>query len=436
MAERGVPMARVPRRLGRAAATGFVLAPVAGLAAIGPAAAARVAAAHSPSACAPAPPYRYCQRYSFTGNDQWFTVPGGVTRIEVLEWGAGGGGASLGRPQYSAGAGGFTVGQVAVRPGKEFTVSVGQGGTAAGTGEQDIYGGGGFGGNGAYTGGSGGGMSALWANGYAITPVLIAGAGGGVSPGSQTGTSSGRYPAAIGGGGGGGLNGGTDGSRYSGQGGSQFSAGDPGSPGADCGESGLGGTAPAPGQPYYGGNGGGSDPGPAAEDAVGHGGGGGGGGYYGGGGGRCQVDASGFPGGDGGGGSGYIARAGVTHAFTRQGTDGNHARTGAGVPPAAAAVRSRLYQAGIGRGGGMSGAGDGGNGQIVIEWGYRAPPRHRSAPAGHRHGHHPSSPRAGSAQAQALPLTGFQFAQVGVVAVVLIGLGVLVAWVGTRQRPR
>jgi hypothetical protein len=427
-------MARVPRWLACAAAISAALAPLGGLAAASPAAAARGTAERSPSPCAPAPPYRYCQRYSFTGNDQWFTVPGGVTRIKVLEWGAGGGGASLGRPQYSGGAGGFTVGEVAVRPGEEFTVSVGQGGSAAGGGEQDIYGGGGFGGNGARTGGSGGGMTALWANGYAITPVLIAGGGGGASPGSQTGASSGSYPAAIGGGGGGGLNGGTDGSRYSGQGGSQFSAGDPGSPGADCGESGRGGTAPAPGQQYYGGNGGGSDPEPAGDDAVAYGGGGGGGGYYGGGGGRCQVGASGFPGGDGGGGSGYIARAGVTRAFSRQGTDGNHARTGAGVPPAAAAVGSRFYRARIGRGGGLSGAGDGGDGQIVIEWGYRAPPRHRPAPAGHRD--HPKPSRAGSAVGEALPLTGFPFAQAGVIAVVLIGLGALVAWAGTRPRRR
>ena len=55
-------------------------------------------------------PYRYCQRYAYTGTDQTFTVPGGVTSIRVLEWGAGGGGASAARPQFSAGAGGFTGG--------------------------------------------------------------------------------------------------------------------------------------------------------------------------------------------------------------------------------------------------------------------------------------------------------------------------------------
>jgi len=425
-------MARVHRRLARAAAIG-----AAGCVAAGPAAAiagpAPAVAAASPARCVPAPPYRHCQRYSFTGNDQWFVVPGGLRSIRVLEWGAGGGGAMLGRPQYTAGAGGFTAGTVSVQPGEQFTVSVGQGGYAGGTGyDQNVYGGGGLGGNGAHTGASGGGMSALWADGYAIAPVLIAGGGGGASPGSQTSGSAGQYPAVVGGGGGGGLAGGTDGSRYSGQGASQQVAGDAGEPGADCGGSGIGGTAPTPGQQYYGGNGAGSDPAPAGAGAAAYGGGGGGGGYYGGGGGRCQIYSAGLPAGDGGGGSGYIAHAGVTRAFTLQGTDGNHAPASLGAPPAGTAVRSRFYRPGLGYGGGLSGAARGGNGQVVIEWGHATAIRGRPAPR--------RAPRLArrivhrSPAGHALPLSGFPFLQAGVIGVLLIGLGGLVTWAGGRRR--
>jgi hypothetical protein len=46
----------------------------------------------SPSTCVPQPQYRHCLRCGFTGDDQAFTVPGGVRRIWVLEWGADGGG--------------------------------------------------------------------------------------------------------------------------------------------------------------------------------------------------------------------------------------------------------------------------------------------------------------------------------------------------------
>jgi hypothetical protein len=442
----GVPVLRVRRRLARLALACAAAAPATALTAL-PSPPAAVGAVRSPAGCAPAPPYRYCQRYAYTGTDQSFTVPGGITSIRVLEWGAGGGGASGARPQFSAGAGGFTGGVLAVQPGTEFTVSVGQGGYASGPGfEQNVYGGGGPGGNGARPGATGGGMSALWAGGYGITPVLIAGGGGGASPGSLTASSAGPYPAVIGGGGGGGLSGGADGSWYSGQGGSQYSGGDPGAPGADCGASGPGGTAPTPGQQFYGGSGGGSDPAPPGPDPAANGGGGGGGGYYGGGGGRCEVDGTGFPGGDGGGGSGYIARVGVTRGYSLRGTNGTSSRRGHGAPPAAAAGRSRLYRPGIGWGGGLSGAGDGGNGQVVIEWGLQPRPEpvprpSRRHPSRHPPGQppvrrRPAPPPAGSgvAYGQALPRTGFPFLQVGGAAAVLIGLGILVTWGGGRRR--
>jgi hypothetical protein len=398
-----------------------------------------------PSQCVSQRQYRHCLRYGFTGEDQSFTVPGRVTSIRVLEWGAGGGGASVGRPQYSAGAGGFTVGDVAVRPGEQLTVSVGQGGYAGGTGwDQSVYGGGGFGGNGDNTGASGGGMSSLWQGVYGTTPILIAGGGGGAAPGSQTAASASRYRAVIGGGGGGGLNGGRDGTEYSGQGGAQYGGGNPGGPPVPCDGSGIGGSAPTPGQQYDGGNGAGSDPDPPGTGVVAGGGGGGGGGYFGGGGGTCQVYVTGHPDGAGGGGSGYLEVGNVSHASTITGRDGTAARLGRGTPPAAAAMRSPFYRPDLGWGGGRSGAGGGGNGQIVIEWGARpapAPSAPRPRPARRTRprpvpapGSQLAGPRsAGPHGRDLLPLTGFPFMQVGVVAVVLIGLGVAVTWAGGRR---
>ncbi len=411
----------------------LLAAPTATGAAVDLAGPARAAA--SAAACTAQWPYLHCLRYSYTGGDQVFTVPGAVTSIRVLEWGAGGGGAGTGVPQYGAGSGGFTVGEAAVQPGADFTVTVGQGGYDSGAGfDQTVYGGGGFGGNGAMKGASGGGMTALWAAGYAASPVLIAGGGGGASPGSQTARSAGRYPAVIGGGAGGGLSGGSDGTRYSGQGGTQYGPGEPGSPPAQCADSGIGGTAPTSGQQYYGGNGAGSDPAPAGADVTAEGGGGGGGGYYGGGGGRCQVYATSFPGGAGGGGSGYTGGRTVSHAYSIAGTGGIAAGPGHGAPPAAAAERSPFYRPGLGWGGGTSEAGSGGNGQLVVEWGHSARPK---TPAPTRT---PAARPSGSASPRPvrprLPDTGFPLAPVSAAATLLIGLGAAGMRAGRRrQRP-
>jgi hypothetical protein len=413
-----------------------LLAPAAPAAGVGGSGWAQPAA--SPSACTAQWPYRHCLRYSYTGTDQVFTVPGSVTSIMVLEWGAGGGGADVGLPQYGAGAGGFTAGQVAVRPGDDFTVAVGQGGYVSGTGfDQTVYGGGGFGGNGAVMGASGGGMSALWSAGYGTSPVLIAGGGGGAAPGSQTARSGGRYPGVVGGGNGGGLSGGSDGTPYSGQGGTQYGPGEPGGPGAPCGSSGLGGTAPTAGQLYYGGNGAGSDPAPAGDGATAEGGGGGGGGYYGGGGGRCAVYASGPPDGAGGGGSGYIGAAAVTHAYSIAGTGAVEAGLDRGAPPARAAVRSPFYRSGIGWGGGQSGAGSGGNGQLVLEWGHDRHPRPKATPVpGPAPAATPTVAASPAPRRPMLPDTGFPFALAGMAVLILAGLGAAARRAGRgRQRP-
>jgi hypothetical protein len=457
-----------------AASAGLWLALVSAIL-IGPAGAAAApvpsaSGGFQPSRCAPQRQYLHCLRYGFAGDDESFTTPGRVSSLRVLEWGAGGGGASAGRPQYSAGAGGFTVGDVVVHPGERLTVSVGQGGYASGTGwDQIVYGGGGFGGNGLSTGASGGGMSSLWQGAFGTTPILIAGGGGGASPGSQTAAARGPHPAVIGGGGGGGQGGGWDGTEYSGQGGGQYGGGNPGGPPVPCDGSGIGGTAPTPGQQYSGGNGAGSDPAPPGKGVLAAGGGGGGGGYFGGGGGTCQVYVTGYPNGSGGGGSGYLEDGNVSHASTIAGRNGTTAGLDRGTPPARAALRSPFYRPDLGWGGGRSGADAGGNGQIVIEWGVRpAPsrsarhsppgprPRRRTAPdpgsplaGGHSAGP-PSAgppsagppsagppsgglPSAGLVRQGLLPRSGFPFMQVGIVAVILIGLGVGVTWAGGRR---
>lgn len=386
-----------------------------------------------------APGYLHCLRYSFSGSDQYFLVPYRVTSIRVLEWGAGGGGAQSAAGQYSAGAGGYTAGTVAVYPGQQLTVTVGQGGFASGTGyDTYAYGGGGLGGNGRVIGAGGGGMSAVWNGSYGVQPLLIAGGGGGASPGSPHGT-DGNYSASIGGGAGGGLTGGSDGTQYSGTGGTQLYGGSAGTPPVPCLNSGIGGTAPGDGQQYQGGPGGGSDPSPLGGGTVADGGGGGGGGYWGGGGGRCQTSITDMPNGAGGGGSGYIGGAGVSHAFTVAGTDAIAAGLNRGAPPARQAISNPLYLPGLSWGGGRSGAAAGGNGQVVIEWGRRLKHKPRPKPSPSptpSRSTTPPPPPVTLTPPGPLPVTGFPFAQVAAAALTLIGLGGAAAWASRRwSRP-
>src|SRR2546422_3189964 len=73
--------------------------------------------------------------FSFTGSDQFWTVPDGVTRVQVEAWGAGGGGGggsggsgNLFSRGGSGGSGAYVRTTTAVVPGQTFTVSVGGGG--------------------------------------------------------------------------------------------------------------------------------------------------------------------------------------------------------------------------------------------------------------------------------------------------------------------
>jgi hypothetical protein len=89
--------------------------------------------------------------FPYTGADQFYTVPSGVTSVTIAMWGAGGGPGGAGG---AAGGGAYVNGTLAVTAGMSLRIIVGQGGSV---GASSSYGGGGAG-NGAA---SGGGRSAI-----------------------------------------------------------------------------------------------------------------------------------------------------------------------------------------------------------------------------------------------------------------------------------
>ena len=222
--------------------------------------------------------------FTYTGADQTFVVPAGVTYIYAKLWGAGGGAGRQGSWTYGAdaGGGGHTRGIFPVTPGATIYVKVGSGGYTSNS-TNTVYGGGGTGGG---TGdnqfsGMGGGYCGMFTGSVAFANALaIAGGGGGggssntnwiLSPGGAGGGAQAQRGQAVSspatGGGGASTNaGGTAGTGNSG--------------GANAGTQLTGGNA---GTNNYGG--------------------GGGGGYYGGGAGAYTN--SNLMGG-GGGGSGYV----------------------------------------------------------------------------------------------------------------------------------
>ncbi|MFA7219224.1 MAG: hypothetical protein WC119_01810 [Synergistaceae bacterium] len=262
--------------------------------------------------------------FAYTGADQSFIVPAGVTSITTKVWGAGvlnplAGGAGAG---VLGGAGGYSKGILAVTPGETLTIIVGEGGQYN-TASYNAYGGGGSvaAGDPRYSGG-GGGRSAIRRGSTEL--VTAGGGGGGVD---YIGVALQRYAGE--GGGNTGLNGWDivkQGGSYAGKGGTLIAGGAAGSGGGQAGSA------------YTGGN----------STSVNFGG-AGGGGYYGGGGGGWTGGNQGT----GGGGSGYIGS--LTDAITLAGIDG--------VPPS---VADSDYVAGVGIGGGTTS--DGGNGLVVISY--------------------------------------------------------------------
>jgi len=135
------------------------------------------------------PPTAGSEVLSYTGSDQSFVVPAGVTSLTAKLWGAGGSGGSdaPNNGQYGdggkGGAAGYTTGTIAVTPGETLTLVVGQGGSYSYlTATAATYGGGGNSPDGQTMGpgGGGGGYAGIF-RGSISQPnaLLIAGGGGG-----------------------------------------------------------------------------------------------------------------------------------------------------------------------------------------------------------------------------------------------------------------
>ena len=124
----------------------------------------------------------FSSTFSYTGANQTFTVPAGVTTISVTLWGAGGSGSGVGG---IGGAGAFIQGTLSVTPGQTLILVVGQGGVYNSGGS--TYGGGG--GNLGY-GNAGGGRSAIQTT---IAATITTATGSGTSVTYTTNSAHGLY---------------------------------------------------------------------------------------------------------------------------------------------------------------------------------------------------------------------------------------------------
>jgi len=210
--------------------------------------------------------------YNYTGGVQNWTVPAGVSSINIVAYGAQGG-SSIG----GGGLGGMASGTLSVTPGQVVSVYVG--------GQNGYNGGGAAGTSNGYPGSNGGGGTDVRYGGTALgNRVIVAGGGGGGGGGGCC------WSNANGGYGGGSTGGNGTGCCGNGPGGGTQSAGGAWNFGSYCANCGNQATNGSLGQGGRGDNG-------CESYGTGS---GGGGGYYGGGGGEsCGTGRS------GGGGSGY-----------------------------------------------------------------------------------------------------------------------------------
>ncbi len=235
--------------------------------------------------------------FQYTGKEQSFKVPSGVTKLRAEASGASGpsqGGSSC---YFTGGNGGIVKATISVTSGETLAIFVGGEGTGDTSNCSPGY-------EGGFNGGGNGASEKYCLNGTG---------GGGASDVRQGGDELGNRVIIAGGGGGGAIAN------------SVFNAGDGGDGGANVGAKGtgvpVGGDGGTGGTQRHGGKGGASNfsiPGEKGHrgklgigGAGGNGqsagcGGGGGGGYYGGGGGGGSDGASAAGGGGGGGGSSYI----------------------------------------------------------------------------------------------------------------------------------
>ena len=247
--------------------------------------------------------------FAYTGGTQSYTVPAGITKLNVVATGGGGG---SNRNNNRGGLGAVVQATVTVVPGEVLTVVVGGRGVESNSnGGQGVGGGGagGFngGGTGAYTGGGGGGATDLrraTASGstgdyFASRNALLVAGGGGAGDFGATGGAAGT------------PNGG-NGTSYQG------------------GSVGQGATTTALGGGYLGSNGTGGNGNPDNFNAAG------GGGYFGGGGGGGPAGGGYNPGvNGGGGGSSYVLPTGssnVSYSLAASSTNGALAITTVPTP--------------------------------------------------------------------------------------------------------
>lgn len=221
--------------------------------------------------------------FNYTGGVQYYTVPAGVTEIEVDLYGAQGGSALY----ANGGLGGRVKATIPVTPGQTLNLYVGQ--------QPTNYTGGWNGGGSttSYTNGrGGGGATDIRINGTALTNrIIVAGGGGGAGY-----SSSNTFPTGGAGGGLTALNGGYSNSSFIGYGGSQTSGGASNYSSSYNGSLGQGGNAYGYSNTYVAG--------------------GGGGGYYGGAGGYSNSSSS-----AGGGGGSSFTYAQATNILHEQGVN-------------------------------------------------------------------------------------------------------------------
>jgi hypothetical protein len=225
--------------------------------------------------------------FTYTGHEETFTVPAGISSVQIDAVGAPGGGSA-------GGLGGTASGSVAVTPGETLFVDVGGVGTTMAGG----FNGGGDPDTNASTGGAGGGGGASdvrTVSGSLDTRLVVAGGGGGSG-------AFGLHAGAIAPGGAAGAAGTAGGNTSSGNDGggpglAGTTTGGAGGNGGAAAAGGTDGTIGTMGSKGLGGNGGG-------DLGANTSGGGGGGGYFGGGGGGGGGFTTGDQGGGGGGGGG------------------------------------------------------------------------------------------------------------------------------------
>ncbi len=240
--------------------------------------------------------------FDYTGAQQTWTVPTGVTSIKVRVSGAQGGGNAA-----ANGKGGLVTATLSVTPGQVLAIVVG----GQPTSNVSVYGYGGSGGvvtsNTGRNGYAGGGLSGIFLTSVSFANALAVAGGGGGTNGLNT-------LSASGGGGNAGAPNGSNGAQgnYSG-----YSEGGKGATQSAGGARGVSidaaSTASTAGVALTGGNGG------SVSTSTWTGGGGGGGGYYGGGGGAGGGSSVGA----GGGGSSWVISTGTSVVYTGGNRAGN-----------------------------------------------------------------------------------------------------------------